>query len=125
MFKFNLPKWAMIDVQLPTGAVQRMIHIGNGEFLSEIPPIAVHGLAPAGEIEHDAVQPVTWDSTINGRTTLQAGVLMFDVRGAMAALQEAEARGDVAAISLLQRLRQAEATADDIQQREQQPGAEG
>ncbi|WP_441280594.1 hypothetical protein [Tardiphaga sp. 862_B3_N1_1] len=113
MFKFNLPKWAFLDVTLPTGAVSRLLHIGDGEFVSELPPVMVEGLVPTS-VEIDAaavhtVQPVQWDSTIiPWRSQVQGLRWVYDAPAAMQALLAAEAKGDQAAITLLQRLKQAE-----------------
>lgn len=110
MFKFNLPKWAILDVTLPTGVSQRLLHMGEGEFVSVLPPIALAGMAPAGAAPTaDELHPVGWDSTtFDGRTTVEGFPVSFDVKAAMAALQAAADRGDVAAISTLQRVKQAE-----------------
>lgn len=114
MFKFSLPKWAVLDVTLPTGVPQRLLHLGDNQFLSVLPPIALAGMAPAGEVPTAGeLFPVGWDSTtFDGRATVEAFALNFDVKAAMKALEEAADRGDVAAISALQRIKQAEVMAE-------------
>lgn len=114
MFKFNLPKWAFLDVTLPTGAVQRMLHIGDGEFISELPPVMVDGLVPDSVVMDAAavhtLQGVQWDSAIiPWRSQVRGLRWVYDAPAAMQALREAEAKGDQSAITLLQRLKQAEA----------------
>lgn len=111
MFKFSLPKWTVLDVTLPTGVSQRLLHLGDGQFLSVLPPIAMAAMAPVGEVPTAGeLQPVSWDSTtIDSRSNVEGFTVTFDVKGALAALEEASDRGDVAAISALQRIKQAEA----------------
>ena len=113
MFKFNLPKWSAIDVPQPSGATLRMIHVGNGEFVSELPPLALNGVSPANEDESPRLHPVSWDSAhIGPRTALKSETFVFDSPKAMLALHEAADRGDEAAIVLIQRLLQAQGAAD-------------
>lgn len=114
MFKFNLPKWAFLDVTLPTGAVSRMLHIGDGQFVSEIPPVMVDGMVPDNIVMDAAavhtLQPVQWDSSIIPWRSQVRGIRwVYDAPTAMQTLRDAEAKGDQAAITLLQRLKQAEA----------------
>lgn len=110
MFKFSLPKWTVLDVTLPTGVSQRLLHLGDGQFLSVLPPIAMAAMAPSGEVPiAGELHPVSWDSaTMDSRASVEGFMATFDVKGAMAALDEAADRGDVAAISALQRVKQAE-----------------
>lgn len=112
MFKFNFPKWAYVEFKAATGAVMRMIHIGNGEFISEVPPIMIDGVAPvsADVSQASEVQAITWDGTImDGRTPVNALRFVFDAPSAMAALRAAADRGEVPAIAMLQRFQQAQA----------------
>ena len=110
MFNFSLPKWTVLDVTLPTGVPQRLLHLGDGQFLSALPPIAMAAMAPVDAVPiAGELHPVDWDSkTFDGRATVEAFTVSFDVKSAMAALDAAADRGDVAAISQLQRLKQAE-----------------
>lgn len=116
MFKFDLPAHAVIDVTLPTGAVARLLHLGNGQFVSEVPPIALALLAPGlPPLEQNpAPVPMVWLRDNAKQAYTQPGIIMFDVQGAMQSVAKAEADGDVGAITLMQRLKHAQAEADQL-----------
>lgn len=107
MFKFTLPKWAFIDTVAPSGAVQRMFHVGDGNFVSEIPPLILEGSVPSGEAVEAGPLPLAWDGRTFGddRAGVLRAVFVFDARSGMDALQAAADAGDVTAITTLQRIK--------------------
>ena len=98
MFKFTLPKWATLPVITPEGATYPMVHMGDGVFLSAMPPISLHTCQPLGTTPDKALVPVAWDSGVFG-PDVEMAQSFFDAPGAAEALRIAADAGDVTAIS--------------------------
>ncbi len=98
MFKFTLPKWAMVPTITPEGNAYPMVHMGGGEFLSAMPPISLHSCQPLGVKPDESVVPVAWDSGVFG-PDVEMAQFFFDAPGAAEALRLAADTGDVHAIS--------------------------
>lgn len=98
MFKFTLPKWAMLPIITPEGATCPMVHMGDGVFLSAMPPISLHTCQPLGTAPDKALVPVAWDSGVFG-PDVEMAQSFFDAPGAAEALRIAADAGDVTAIS--------------------------
>jgi len=109
MFKFTLPQFAALNVSLPTGGTIVMVHMGDGEFCSLVPPLAVPGILPEGvavPAEYPVV-PVTWatGAFVGDVNTTGFG---FDVAGAAASVEQAAAAGDVVAGEIVSQMKEAE-----------------
>lgn len=104
MFQFNLPKWALLPVTTPEGTTQPMVHMGDGVFLSPLPPVALNTCLPIGEPATEGLQPVSWNSTALGADVNVAQVL-FDAAAAAEALRLAAEAGDVMAITTQARIK--------------------
>lgn len=98
MFKFTLPKWTVVPTITPEGATYPMVHMGDGVFLSAIPPISLHTCQPLGVAPDRALVPVAWDSSVFG-PDVEMAQFFFDAPGAAEALRVAADSGDVNAIS--------------------------
>ena len=109
MFSFVIPRWATLQVQLPTGGASTFVHIGGGRFLSAVPPIAFTGLNPEAPFQMEGID-VTWDgSTLPGDKEAKPCVFGFDLAGAEKAVRAAAERGDTFAQAMLQSFADAEA----------------
>lgn len=111
MFKFDLPKWALLPVVTPEGSTHVMVHVGNGQFVSQLPPVAINTCQPLDEPEPEGLAPVTWDSGVLD-AEVRVSRAMFDAAGAAEALRKAADSGDVTAITTQARLKAAAADAD-------------
>ena len=110
MFAFNLPKFAALEVSLPTGGGALMVHIGGGRFLSKVPPIALAGLTPAaGDTQSQEGLPLDWDgATLPGDGQARPIYFAFNVAQAQAGLEEAARMGDTFAQKVLAEMQEAE-----------------
>ena len=107
MFSFDLPMYAAMKVQLPTGGDAMMIHLGAGRFVSNVPPLVLVAVtADPGQGIKDVA--LTWDSKC-----LPADVhhttFGFDLVGAQRSLEAAAAAGDELAREVMSKLTAAEA----------------
>lgn len=106
MFAFNMPRFAAINVRLSTGCEAIMIHVGDGRFVTNIPPLILSGVSSVeGEVTSDL--PVTWDS---GALPVEfhSATFVFDAKGAAHAVEAAAAAGDADAKSVMGSLADAE-----------------
>ena len=85
MFKFTLPKWVALPVITPEGATCPMVHMGDGVFLSAMPPISLHTCQPLGTAPDKALVPAAWDSGVFG-PDVEMAQSFFDAPGAAEAL---------------------------------------
>jgi hypothetical protein len=106
MFTFELPKHAAIKVELPTGGDAIMIHLGDGRFGSNMPPLVLAGVSVVADTEVTGLQ-VGWDSGALPPDVYSA-IFAFDVAGAAAAVESAAAAGDVKAVEVVGKMREAE-----------------
>lgn len=106
MFAFNLPKHAAIKVELPTGGSAIMIHVGDGRFVTNMPPLVLAGVSVV-EGEEVAGLPIDWASDALP-ADLHSTFFAFDAAGAARAVEAAAAAGDVKAREVLDRLAEAE-----------------
>lgn len=102
MFKFKIPAGAMLRVQLPTGGEQLMMHMGEGEFVSEIPPLMLNLLSTTLE-DAPEVQPVSWDSSMYGKAAVPM-MARYDAVMAMDAVKAAAEGGDELAVAMLEKI---------------------
>jgi hypothetical protein len=108
MFSFKLPRGAALSVSLPTGGAASFVHVGDGRFVSSVPPIQIDGVRPEGEGGEDML-PVTWDAEfLPAGTSVQAVKFGFDVPGAAGAVEAAAAAGDPHAQHIVGLMKQAE-----------------
>lgn len=108
MFSFSLPKGAALHVELPTGGSAILVHEGDGQFVSAVPPLVLVGMDPTTE-QHVTGLPVAWDSSrfkLDGEA--KACVFEFDAAGAQKAVEDCAALGDQSAIAMLERIKSAE-----------------
>lgn len=114
MFSFDLPKFAALQVSLPTGGGAIMVHVGGGRFISKVPPIALAGLVPAAEPAQNVEGlPVAWDgATLPGDGESAPVYFAFDVASAQRSVEEAAAAGDTFAKAILTELDAAQRTLD-------------
>ena len=102
MFKFTLPKWAMLHNQSGDGQTSHpMVHLGGGTFLMATPPVLLTLCKPlkiSAQAEDAALVPVQWDASVFGRDVEMAHQF-FDVPSAAEALRVAADGGCVVAIS--------------------------
>ena len=98
MFKFTLPKWATLPVVTPEGATFPMVHMGDGVFMSAMPPISLHTCQPLGVSPDRSPIHVAWDSSVFS-TDVEMAQSFFDAPGAAEALRVAADSGDINAIS--------------------------
>lgn len=113
MFTFPLPKWSMLLVNTPDGAVMPLVHLGGGQFASPMPPIRFQAMAPTIADLVGDLQPVAWDSSAFGEKV--EGVpsqVLYDVKSAYAALEIAAEAGDAVAAGTLARLQQLSAAVE-------------
>lgn len=106
MFTFDLPKHAAIKVELPTGGDAVMIHLGEGRFVSNVPPLVLAGVSVVADTEVTGLQ-VGWDSGALP-PNVHSAIFVFDVAGAAVAVETAAAGGDVKAIEVVNKMRDAE-----------------
>lgn len=112
MFSFALPKFAALQVSLPTGGVALFVHMGEGRFLSKVPPIVLAGVTP---VESDQTEglPVGWDaSELAGDKPAFPTAFVYDVGGAQKAVEDAAAGGDTFARLILDELEAAQRALD-------------
>lgn len=112
MFAFDLPKNALIKVELPTGGDVLMIHLGLGRFVSSLPPLVLVGVSPF-ENEQVAGLPVTWDSEAIKLDGLHQAMFGFDHIGCANSVERAAAAGDEQALEMLEKMRAADAALDE------------
>lgn len=113
MFSFHLPKFAALKVELPTGGEAVMIHVGDGRFVSNLPPLVLAGVDPNIEGVEVRDLPITWDGeTLPGHKNVHPALFAFDARGAAEAVEKAAAGGDTFALQVMERLNQAEKMLD-------------
>lgn len=109
MFKIDLPKMAVINVALPTGGMAAFVHLGEGRFLSGLPPVMLAGVSLEAESTHEGL-PVEWDGTVfPAGCEAHPVAFVFDAVGAQRAVEDAAAAGDPAAVAMMEQLRAAEA----------------
>lgn len=108
MFSFSLPKGAALLVTSPTGGQLMMIHKGDGQFVSDLPPLVMLGVSAEAEQKVEGL-PVAWDADTfpHGCATHQC-TFLFDAVGASRAVEIAAAQRDPAAIAMLERLADAD-----------------
>lgn len=100
MFKFTLPKFAAFEAVQPNGGNLLFIHLGEGKFISQIPPLMSGGVAPEAEVvDTDPAITFEWDSETF--QTSKAVMFMYDAKGALALVEAAAAAGDKSAINML------------------------
>lgn len=102
MFKFKLPQWACIDVRSPSGGIQRMVHIGNGEFVSHLPPLFLDTLSP--DPINIGTTDITWDSSHFKGQPGSAGTALFNAPQAMDAVKAAASEGDHVAMQVVEKI---------------------
>lgn len=131
MFSFKLPVGAVLSVSLPTGGGAAFAHVGDGRFVSSVPPIILQGLRPEGQGGEDML-PVEWDAkSMPVDTVMEPVQFGFDPQTAAAAVEAAAAGGDVRAGHIVSMLKAAEemiaarAALTAATQPEGQPQAEG
>lgn len=114
MFSFDLPRFAALQVQFPTGGGSLLVHVGGGRFISKVPPIVLAGVMPAGEVAQNQEQlPVTWDgTTLPGDADAQPVFMAFDVASAQHSVEAAAQAGDTFARAVLDEIAQAQKTID-------------
>lgn len=114
MFAFDLPKFAALQVQFPTGGGSLLVHVGGGRFISKVPPIVLAGAMPATEVEQNIEGiPVTWDgTTLPGDADAKPVFMAFDVASAQGALEAAAQAGDKFALAVMAEIEQAQKTID-------------
>jgi len=108
VFKFTLPKDAAIVVASPTGGNMLFVHKGDGEFVSDLPPLVLMGVSTSVE-QHVEDLPVVWDGTsfpVGG--TQHKCTFVFDTVGASKSVEAAAAAGDPAAVDMINRLADAD-----------------
>ena len=112
MFAFELPKFAALQVQFPTGGGSLLVHVGGGRFISKVPPIVLAGVVPAAEVASNIEGiPVTWDgTTLPGDADAQPVYMAFDVASAQGSVEAAAAAGDKFARAVLDEIVQAQRT---------------
>lgn len=106
MFKFDLPKNAVLRVDLPTGGTAIMAHVGGGQFVSNIPPLALAGISAVAGEEVSGL-PLVWDSSLLPADAHHA-VFGFDTAMAEKSLEDAAAAGDARAKAVLDQVIEAE-----------------
>ena len=108
MFSFELPEGAVLVVASPTGGNLLMVHKGDGQFVSDLPPLVLVGVSSAAE-QHVEGLPVGWDgdSFPVGGTQHQC-TFLFDSVSATRAVEIAAAQRDPAAMAMLERLADAD-----------------
>lgn len=114
MFAFDLPKFAALQVQFPTGGGSLLVHLGGGRFVSKVPPIVLAGVVPATEpaVNQEGL-PVTWDGTsLPGDADAQPVFMAFDVASAQGSVEAAAAAGDKFAQAVLDEIAAAQRTLD-------------
>lgn len=113
MFTFNIPKWSMLVVNTPDGAVMPLVHLGSGHFASPMPPIRFQAMAPAVTDLVGELQDVSWDGGIFGEKIEGVPLqVLYDVKAAYAALEAAAEAGDAGAAATIARLKQLQALAE-------------
>lgn len=107
MFSFELPKGAALAVQSPTGGTLVMVHKGDGQFVSDLPPLVLMGVSSAAEQRVEGL-PIGWDgdSFPVGGPQHQC-TFQFDAVAASRAVEIAAAQRDPAAMAMLERLNEA------------------
>jgi len=108
MFSFSLPKGAALVVSAPTGGQQVFVHKGDGQFVSDLPPLVLLGMSADAEQKVEGL-PVAWDSESfpHGAPTHQC-TFMFDAVAASRAVEIAAAQRDPEAMALMERLADAD-----------------
>jgi hypothetical protein len=104
MFQLALPPHAVLTVHTASGGVQQLIHLGDGVFVSELPPLMFHGKVPAGESVPLRGLPVSWNAKPHGDREILETVFVFDAAGAMDAVKVAAEHGDTAAQAVVERI---------------------
>lgn len=108
MFSFSLPKGAALLVASPTGGELLIVHKGDGQFLSDLPPLVLLGVSADAEQHVDGL-PVGWDGeSFPVGPTPHHCTFMFDAVSASRAVEIAAAQRDPAAIAMLERLADAD-----------------
>lgn len=112
MFSFSLPRFAALVVSLPTGGQTLMLHVGDGKFVSKVPPIVLAGVSPEPMAQVEGL-PVGWDgTTLPGNVEAHPTAFVFDVAAAQSAVEAAAASGDTYAQMVMAELRAAEQVLD-------------
>lgn len=110
MFKFVLPKFAALHVELPTGGSTLMVHIGDGVFVSKVPPIVLRGVSPEQSQQVEGI-PVEWDGvSLPGDGEAHPCVFAFDMKSAGEAVDAAASAGDTYARKVLAEMEHAART---------------
>jgi hypothetical protein len=113
VFSFSLPKGAALVVSAPTGGEQVFIHKGDGQFVSDLPPLVLLGISKDAVDNVDGL-PVAWDadSFPFGAATHQC-TFMFDAVAASRAVEIAAAQRDPAAVAMIERMADADKVLKD------------
>lgn len=112
MFSFSLPKFAALMVSFPTGGHSLLVHVGEGRFVSKVPPIVLAGVSPAPMDQVEGL-PVSWDGeTIKGDAQAHPMAFVFDVGSAQKAVEDAAAAGDTYARLVMDELEAAQRALD-------------
>ena len=108
MFKIDLPKMAVLNVALPTGGMAAFVHLGEGRFLSGLPPVMLAGVSLEAEATHEGL-PVEWDGSVfPAGCEAHPVAFVFDALGAQRSVEAAAAAGDLGAAAMLEQIHAAE-----------------
>lgn len=122
MFAFDLPKFASMSVALPTGGSAIFVHVGEGRFISNVPPIAMAGISAVKDEVVTGV-PLGWDSDALPVVS-HGATFVFDIAGAATAVEEAAGKGDTKAREIMDLLQKIEAEPVPVATTEPVPAAE-